>query len=172
VFGWQGLVVAIGAAALRRMRRRRARSEPTSGLDTVALMVLSGVRAGLSLSEALSIAASLAGPPLGGELETVIRRARLHGLGPALAEASGRVAPLALLLARSTVTGTSPGPALVAFLDERRSVERARLLQEARTLPVRLAVPVALLILPGATAVALGPALAGQIDWLTGGLRP
>ena len=49
---------------------------------------------------------------------------------------------------RAQLTGAALIPAVTAHVDERRAMARARAIHEARTLSVRLVVPLALLILP------------------------
>lgn len=173
--GWA--VAAMAATVLlatrtqgRRIGRREGGRE--TGVEAVTLVVLSGLRAGLSLPAAIGEAAGLLGDPAASELKAILRRARQHGMTAALADATGTMAPLAVLLARSSMNGAAPGPALAAFLDSRRSAERARMLEAARTLPVRLVVPISLLLLPGLVAVTMGPAIVDQLAWLVDGTLP
>jgi hypothetical protein len=170
--GWRGAALVAVVAVAGRWRVRRGGPLDGPGVDAVSLVVLTGVRAGLSVALALEEAARVLGEPVAEDLRGVLRRARREGLGPALAATTGRLAPLTVILARSAVTGAAPGPALAGLLESRRSEERARMLESARTLPVRLLVPISLLLLPGLVALAMGPALADQLDWLVGGVLP
>ena len=153
--------------AAARMRRQR-RTDP----DRLASTMLVGLTAGLPTTAALRRAGFEVGGDVGAAVEQILREARRDGLAAALADVEGDLRPLAATLARAQITGAALIPALTAHVDERRAMARARAVQEARTLSVRLVVPLALLILPGFVLIAAGPAVIGAINGLLGPVLP
>jgi tight adherence protein C len=158
-----GLAAAATAAALgarARLRRRRLREE-AAGRDVTLLadLVALGLRAGLGLPEALRRAVPLVHPDLAAEVEGVLRAADRSGSEAALAAAGGRAARLYRMAARAAATGAPLADAVEGFAVERRHADHARAVEDARRLPVRMLVPLALLILPGFVVLAVGPAL-------------
>ena len=151
---------AAAIAARARLRRRRLREEAARGdVTLLADLVALGLRAGLGLLEALRRAAPLVAPGLAAEVEGVLRAAGRSGSEAALAAAGGRAARLYRLAARAAATGAPLAEAVEAFAAERRHADHARAVEAARRLPVRMLVPLALLILPGFVVLAVGPAL-------------
>ena len=165
------LVWALGRwrrrAAAARLRRER-RTDP----DRLARAMLVGLSAGLPTSAALRRAGSEVGGQVGAAVENVLRHSKRAGLAAALTQVDGELRPLAIALARAQTTGAALIPAVTAHLDERRAMARARAVHEARTLSVRLVVPLALLILPGFVLIAAGPAVIGAINGLLGPVLP
>jgi hypothetical protein len=101
----------------------------------------------------------------------LLRRARSRGFARALAETEGPLSELAGQLAKGIVTGAPAVSTLSAFLEDRRSRHRGVILEQARTLPVRLIIPVALLLLPGFVALVVGPFVVDQVSGLIGSIR-
>jgi pilus assembly protein TadC len=60
-------------------------------------------------------------------------------------------------LAHAQLSGASVSGAVAAFLEERRSARRAAASEAGRTLPVKLMLPLGLLILPGFILLFAGP---------------
>jgi pilus assembly protein TadC len=81
------------------------------------------------------------------------------GAAAGLAAAQGWGERLYRLMGRAAATGAPLVGAVEAFALEGRHAEHSRRLEAARRLPVRLVVPLALLILPGFVVLVLGPAL-------------
>lgn len=84
---WVAVLAALGGLYapnwyLRRLARRRARLAEAQ-LDQLARLVSQGMRAGLSLQQALADAADRIPPPLGDSLRRVVRSVRLAGAGMA-----------------------------------------------------------------------------------------
>jgi len=159
VLGVAAPIALLAAGAL-------AASRPVPhGPDVLLLadQVVLGLRAGLTLEGALREAHSDLAPAMGGEVAALLRAARHSGLGPALAGASGRGERLFRITADAVQTGASLAPAVEALSDELRHEDHARRLAAARRLPVRLLLPLALLILPGFVLVVVGPALLGSL---------
>lgn len=143
-----------------------ARRDPVAQGSEVLLLadqVVLGLRAGLTLEGALREAGTDLNPAMTGEVRGVLRVARRSGLGPALAGASGPGERLFRITADAVQTGAPLAPAVEALADELRHEDHARRMAAARRLPVRLLLPLALLILPGFVLVVIGPALLGSL---------
>lgn len=162
VAGVPGGLVALAVVELVP-RLRRKRPAPPDGIEVAArLLVLVGT--GLPLLAALEEAA----PAVLG-IEVVARRARRLGTAAALALASGSLAPLLHRLADAAASGSSPEPALRAYIEVERRRRQTEAVERARRLPVRLMVPMTLLVLPGFVLMVYGPAF---IDLVTSLLGP
>jgi len=180
---WLGLAVvapayaAVCAAAvlvarqwrvLHRVRRRdRAASADVAVLAGNLLIALTG---GLTTRAALVAASRSVHPVLQDEVKAVLRAASSHGLARALWEFEGHNTRLFVVLARARSTGASVASAVAAFIEELRGHQREAVLSTARRLPVKLAVPLALLILPGFVVLTVGPSVVGSARRLFGPL--
>ena len=171
-----GLLMAGGAVALWRGRpwlvRRAAERAAEADVGLMARCVLISVTAGMPLPAALELAGSQVHPLLAAEIRTLLRQARRTGLARALGESEGRGARLYLLLARAQTTGASISGAVASFVDERRQEDRSHTLEAARRLPVKLTVPLALLILPGFVTLTVGPSVLSSARRMLGPLIP
>ena len=162
-----GLPLGIALAFIAgRLSRARRRPPPTDvvGIGTVLLVL---VGSGLPLISALSMVA--AEDP---EIGAVVRRWRRLGTAAALAGASGPLSPLLHRLADSAVSGTAPEPAIRSFIDTERRRLHTQAVEKARRLPVRLMVPLTLLVLPGFVLMVYGPAFISMTQDLVGPLVP
>jgi hypothetical protein len=97
--------------------------------------------------------------PLAGEVTRVLRDGRRVGMAAALTRATGGGSQLYRISDRAVRTGAPLGQAIEALADELRHEDHARRMAAARRLPVRLLIPLALLILPGFVLALVGPAL-------------
>jgi len=127
--------------------------------DQVAL----ALRAGLTLEGAFREVRADLPDAMAREIECLLREARLGGLGRALASASGHGERLYRITDRAVRSGAPVGPAVEALAEELRHEDHARRTADARRLPVRLLLPLALLILPGFVLALVGPALVGSL---------
>lgn len=152
------VIVLAGAIALRP-RDADGGSDALLLADQVAL----ALRAGLTLEGALREAMEDLPEAAAEEVGSLLRKARLDGLGRALASAGGRGERLYRLTERAMRTGAPVGPAVEALAEELRHEDHARRTAEARRLPVRMLLPLALLILPGFVLALVGPALVGSL---------
>jgi pilus assembly protein TadC len=163
---------ALGAALLallarsRLRARRRAAEEAEDDVALLADLTALGLRAGLGLIQALDRAAADVSPALADEVRTVVRAAGRGGTAAALTAAGGHAERLYRLAARAAATGAPVADAVDGYAAERRHADHARAAAEARRLPVRMLLPLALLILPGFVALAVGPALLEALDRL------
>ena len=163
-----GLVAVSGLAVLQHRITSRRRSHRRAGEDVVVLAELTalGLSAGLTAAQALEAARNFVDATLAQELDGVLRTATRRGLAAALADAPERTRRLGLILSRAVATGAPLAGAVEGFVDERRAEMRATQLEDARRLPVRLMVPLALLVLPGFVLLTVGPTVLAALDRL------
>jgi tight adherence protein C len=154
----------------RRGQRTRLGRLVEEEIDQLAQILIIGLTAGLPLHASLQLAATEVGGETGEELSAVMRRARRMGLAPSLTGFAHHTGPLLSRIAHAQLSGASAVGAVAAFLDERRSKQRAEFLEAARTLPVKLMLPLGLLILPGFILIFAGPLVVGSLNDLLGGL--
>ncbi|HEX5630774.1 MAG TPA: type II secretion system F family protein [Acidimicrobiia bacterium] len=159
------VAAAIGSVALARRRwRRAARSTAArraADEDVVLLvdLVALGIAAGHTVRRALAAAMPHLHPLLVTEVAALLETMDRDGTGGALTTAAGRLAELGRVCAAAAVSGAPLGPAVAAYADRLRHVRHEERIARARRLPVRLLLPLALLILPGFVVLAVGPAL-------------
>lgn len=167
-----GAMVALVVARIRPrgLVQRRAGSSPVDPIDVAHLLVV-GLTAGRPLGSALQAVRDQLGDA-GGDVADILGRSRLIGLGRALTETRGPLGDLAARLARSHLAGAPSIAAVKAYIASVNDSRRARSIEEARTLGVRLIVPVSLLLLPGFVAIVVGPYVFDQFGSLFAGALP
>ncbi|MDX1468930.1 MAG: type II secretion system F family protein [Acidimicrobiia bacterium] len=149
------------------LRIRRARREPFP-LRLVLIVLLIEIRSGRSVLAALRRAGErVAGWP---ELGRVARVAEISGPEAAIETAGPELRPVLAQLVRAHRSGASLDHTVRRLLEEDLAEERARNLARARTLPVRLMLPVTLLMLPGLVLLLYAPSIFRLFDDLTGAL--
>ncbi len=165
------LLIVLGLAVLVWLVRRALRraDQPVAGL---AQLLLIGLSAGYSLQLACREAIPHLEGPIAGDLKKLLRRTTVEGSAPALEQAEGPLRDLFIRLASAQLTGASVVGAISGYLDEVRRSERFATLERVRKLPVRLVIPVALLILPGFVASAVLPEVVLSLTDLLGPLVP
>lgn len=158
-----GIVGGLLPAAWGRVRSPRA---PETPITLVLLLLLVELRSGLSvLASLIEVSGFLPGYE---SLRTVARVARVSGLVSALPYADDRLRPVVAQLARAQRSGASLGAVVRRMLESELAAERSRRIARARTLPVRLMIPVTLFMLPGLILLLYAPSLLGMFDDLTG----
>lgn len=169
-----GLVVAGPFGALAGLLvaplidRARRRGEPDPSTSLVLLLLLIELRSGVSALAALrGVSAALPGYD---NLRIVARVASVAGLIGAIAHANDQLRPVVAQLARAQRSGASLGGSVRRMLDEGLAEDRARRIARARALPVRLMMPVTLLILPGMVLMLYAPSILDMFEELTGSL--
>lgn len=183
-----GIVAAVGVAPLpgtallaagwllgmrNRLRlRRRRRAAADADVPRLAELLSLAMAGGLTVRQALERAVPRLHPDIAAEVRSVLRQAHAVGLAGALSSARGRARALWLRMARALVTGAPLGDSLTSFVAAARHEERMTRAAAFRRLPVKLMVPVALLILPGFVVLTLGPALLGALEELSLPLAP
>jgi hypothetical protein len=160
------LALLVGALAPHAWSRFRDKKPEDPPIRVVLLLVLVELRSGSSVLAAL-IAASEALPGYS-SLRTVARVGRVSGLVPALPYADDRLRPVVAQLARAQRSGASLSEAVRRLLDNELAADRTRRIARARTIPVRLMIPVTLLMLPGLVLLLYAPSLLGLFEDLTG----
>lgn len=155
--------VASVAAASRRWRRAAAitRMRTAADADTVLLadLVALGVASGKTVRGALQSAHDHLHPALAAEVARLLADMDRQGSAPALIGASGRLAEFGRVVAAAVSSGAPVVAAVTAHADRIRHARHAARVAAARRLPVRLLLPLALLILPGFVVLAVGPAV-------------
>lgn len=164
VAGVPGGVAAVMTMAVIARRKPRP---PRVDTAAVAARLLVMVGTGMGVIPALAGAAtSVEG------VDTVVRRARRLGSAAALAGAGGPLAPLLRHLADAVAAGAPLEPAIRSYIDSERRRRQVVAVERARRLPVRLMIPMTLLVLPGFVLMTYGPAFIDLVTSLLGPLGP
>ncbi|MFZ0013236.1 MAG: type II secretion system F family protein [Acidimicrobiia bacterium] len=161
-----GLVGGLVTLAWDRLARR---PDPDPPLTLVLLLLIVELKSGRSVLAAL-IAVSDTLPDYD-DLHKVTRVARVSGLVSSLPHANDELRPVIAQLARAQRSGASLSGSVRRILDTVLAAERSRRIARARTLPVRLMIPVTLLMLPGLVLFLYAPTLLGMFEDLTGVLE-
>jgi len=164
--GGPGMAFAVATVvALGSIRRRR---RPALPIRPVLLVLLVELRAGQSTLAALQQAATVF--PRHRELTLAARLATVKGLTTAVDECHGAVRGLMAQLARAQRSGSPVADTVRSLLDADIAAERNRRLERARSLPVRLIIPITLLVLPGLVLLLYAPSLLRLFSDLSGPL--
>jgi tight adherence protein C len=161
------VLAGLGWALHRRVTGRRPPSP--DGVLLLADLIVLGLRAGLTLEASLRAALPDLPPAAAVEVRALLRSARRRGMSEALQEAAGSASRIWLAAARAVATGAPLAASLEALAGEMRSAANTVRVEAARRLPVRMLLPLALLILPGFVLVVVGPALLGSLARLNPG---
>ena len=170
--GSMGLIVAgpfgalagvAAATVVARRPRRRVRNTPTR---LVLMLLLVELRSGLSILAALQEVSRIL--PDDDDLRRLSRVATVSGLTHAISEAGPALRPVMAQLARAQRSGASLASTVRRMLEQDLARERANRLSRARSLPVRLMLPVTLLMLPGLVLLLYAPSLLRFLGDLTG----
>ena len=130
------------------------------------LLLLVELRSGRSvLASLISVAETLPGYQ---SLRKVARVALVEGLDAAIPHADQRLRPVIAQLGRAQRSGASLSGAIRRMLENGLAEDRARRIARARALPIRLMVPVTLLMLPGLVLFLYAPSLLASFEDLTG----
>jgi len=164
VGGPLGAVLGATVPIMKARLARRPEPEPPGTL--VLLLLLIELRSGLSALAALvGVADAFPGYR---NLSVVARVARVSGLVASLSHADDRLRPIVAQLGRAQRSGASLTGAVLRMLDAELAREKTRRLARARALPVRLMIPVTLLMLPGMVLFTYAPSLLAMFEDLTG----
>ena len=146
-----GLLCLVG---IRWTVGRRARPQP---IRPVLMVLIVELRAGRSTLAALQAAANAF--PDDRQLGLASRAATVSGLTAAVDECRGPIRGVLAQLARAQRSGSAVADTVRSMLDADIAAERARRVESARSLPIRLMVPIALLVLPGMVLMLYAPSL-------------
>lgn len=154
------LLVVIAARRWRAATRITSERAAADG-DVVMLaeLVGLGLTAGRTVRAAFEHAAGHIHPMLGAEVDRLVAAMDREGTAVALAGASGRLGELGRVVSGAVVSGAPVAAAVAAHAERLRHTRHAIAVAAARRLPVRLLLPLALLILPGFVVLAVGPAV-------------
>jgi pilus assembly protein TadC len=164
------LGLAVGAALVGAIRiraithKRSTRSDRRADEILAADLVASGVEAGVSFDEAVSVAAGFVHASVASEMRRMARVA--HHASTTDGDES-IVDEMFRLSRRSAASGAPLAPGLRSLSESERAKDAAERLERLERLPVKLLFPLAFLILPGFLLVAVAPALVSGISKLS-----
>lgn len=147
-------MASIALVGLMRWIRRRPRRQP---IRPILLVLLVELKAGRSILGALQAAAQVF--PENRGLATSVRQASVSGLPLAVEAARPPIDGLMAQLARCQHSGAPAADFVRSMLENDIASERSRRIERARGLPIRLMIPISLLILPGLVLLLYAPAL-------------
>ena len=156
-----GAGVAVVWFSLRRRRvlreRRLARRRAEAEIELLTHSMLIGLSGGLSPAAALLLARETLESRLRDEVDQVLRRSVQEGLAASLVNSRGVAGRLFRQVGAAQLSGAPLGLALTALATEHRAAVRAEAVERARRLPVRMVLPLTLLMLPGLLILMVGP---------------
>lgn len=156
----------LGALAPVAMKWWRGRPELDPPNRVVLLLLLIELRSGLSVLAALQQVSKQL--PQHDDLRRIARVATVAGLTAAIDVAGPGLRPIVAQLARSQRSGAALSQTVRRLIDQDLAADRTRRLARARSLPVKLMVPLTLFVLPGLVLLLYAPSFFGLFDDLTG----
>ncbi|MCE2527918.1 MAG: type II secretion system F family protein [Actinomycetia bacterium] len=169
-FRWWWMA-GLGAISLWSFGRLRSRRRPAATEDVIRFgrLLVIPLTGGLSLSNSLMMVSREAHPQLRIEVSQALRQGRQIGLARALAASGGHLGELFGRMAGAQASGSSVVRAVTTHVDNLHYQTRMEALSRIRSLPVTLAVPLTLLIVPGFLLALVGPPVATRVaEMLTG----
>lgn len=170
------LPVPTGAAlimwwAMRRFRRASHAGAIDSAQSDAALeaaeLVGLGLAGGLSIAAAHRVALDHAPEPVRPALSSLLGSIDRTGVVEALGGDRGPLSGCSAVLAAASATGAPVLPALEAFVRQEHHRRHMAAVESARRLPIRLLIPLTLLVLPGFVLITVGPTLADSLARLS-----
>ena len=137
----------------RRLARRRAEDE----IELLTHSMLIGLSGGLSPASSLLLARETLESRLRDEVDQVLRRSVQEGLAASLLNSTGVAGRLFRQVGAAQLSGAPLGLALTALATEHRAAAKAAAVERARRLPVKMVLPLTLLMLPGLLILMVGP---------------
>jgi len=169
-----GLAVAGAPGALAGLalhgllRARRLIRRPAHYLRPILLLLLVELKSGGSALGALQAAADVLSSNR--HLALVARVATISGLSEAVVVAKGELRNVLSQLARAQRSGAPLAETVRGMIEAQVAADKASRLARARTLPVRLMIPITLLLLPGLVLLFYAPSLLSLFEELSGPL--
>lgn len=160
------LGACLGVFVAWSWNRRTARPADPPPPRLVIVLLLVELRSGSSVLASLQ--ATSRRLPEYSSLTRVARTATVAGVLAALAVCDEGLRPIVAQLARAQKSGASLTSAMRGLLEQDLAAYRAGRLAAARALPVKLMVPVTLLMLPGLVLMLYAPGLIRTFRQLTG----
>ena len=158
--------------SLRRRRtlrdRRLARERAEGEIELLTHSMLVGLSGGLSPAASLALSRETLRSGLGEEVDMILRRSVQEGLAASLLNATGIGGRLFRQVGAAHLSGAPLGLALTALAAEHRAATRTRAVETARRLPVKMVVPITLLMLPGLLILMVGPLVLPSVARLLG----
>ena len=148
----------------RRLARERAEGE----IELLTHSMLIGLSGGLAPAAALAFSREALRSGLGDEVDMILRRSVQEGLAASLLSSTGVGGRLFRQVGAAHLSGAPLGLALAGLAAEHRAAARARALETARRLPVKMVVPITLLMLPGLLILMVGPLVLPSVVRLLG----
>lgn len=170
-FRWWWLA-PVAATAWWAFGRIRSRPRPAAVEDVIRFgrLLVVPLTGGVSLANSLVLAAQQAHPQLQVEVSQTLRKSRRVGLARSMAGSGGRLGELFGRMAGAHASGSSLVRAVTTHVDNLQYQARMEALSRVRSLPVTLAVPLTLLIVPGFLLTLVGPAVVSRVAEMLAGL--
>lgn len=140
------------------LRSRAARESETAALEAGEMIAL-GLAGGLSVGAAHRVALDHAPPAVAEDLGRLVESIDRLGVVAALSADTGPLAPISTALVTATASGAPVLPALEAHIAQEHHRRHMESVERARRLPIRLLLPLTLLVLPGFVLITVGPAV-------------
>lgn len=160
----------LGWAVMRFMRAvaatRDDRAVEQAALEVAELVGL-GLAGGLSVAAAHRVALEHCPDGVQPALRGLIRSMDQNGVVPALAADRGPTAAASGVLVTATASGAPVLPALEAHIRQEHHRRHTEAVEEARRLPIRLLIPLTLLVLPGFVLIVVGPTVIDSLARLS-----
>jgi hypothetical protein len=166
IAGAPGAILALSLQGVLGFRHRlRSRA---SLLRPVLIVLLVELRSGRSVLGALQTAAEVF--PAHRELMLAARVATISGLTEAALVVTGEMRGVLAQLARAQRSGAALGDTVRSMIEADIAAEKARRVARSRSLPVRLMIPLTLLLLPGLVLLLYAPSMFRLFEELSGPL--
>ncbi len=166
VAGLPGAVLGICLSACFALRQRR-RKDP-SLLRPVLIVLLIELRSGRSVLGALQTVG--AAFPAQAEMTLAARVATISGLSQAALLMTGEMKAVLSQLARAQKSGAALGDTVRSMIEADIAADKASRVARSRSLPVRLLLPITLLLLPGLVLLLYAPSMLRLFEDLSGPL--
>ena len=174
IFGSIGLAVAglpgavLGSCLHVAFRLRHRLKKRRSLLRPVLIVLLVELRSGRSVLGALQTVGSSF--PGHAELRLAARVATISGLSQAAMLVTGEMKVVLSQLARAQKSGAALGDTVRSMIEADIAAEKATRVARSRSLPVRLMLPITLLLLPGLVLLIYAPSMLRVFQELSGPL--
>lgn len=167
-----GAGIGLAWFSLRRRRvlrdRRVARERAEGEIELLIHSLLIGLSGGLSPAASLAMSREALRSGLGEEVDMILRRSVQEGLAASLLDSTGVGGRLFRQVGAAQLSGAPLALALTALAAEHRATTRTRAAETARRLPVKMVVPISLLMLPGLLILMVGPLVLPSVARLLG----
>lgn len=164
VAGLPGAVIAVGADAAIRLRHRFQHRNHL--LRPILIVLLIELRSGRSVLGALQTVATAF--PGQRDLVLAARVATISGLTQAALLMTGETKGILSQLARAQKSGAALGDTVRSMIETDIAAEKTRRVAQSRSLPVRLMLPITLLLLPGLVLLFYAPSMLRLFEDLSG----